>query len=145
MSSRHRSPAWAGLLAAALASAGCATTEGNRDLFHATGACLVATGVVGGVTVGTSVIYDPAARDEDGAFVPVADQEGTPLWPWGVGIATVGVLGGSALFVAAALLDEDEPARATGAPPPPPDDGGATDEPTLLSASVPSPASTTSE
>ena len=96
-----------------LAGTGCATASATRDLFFVTGGCLIGTGAIGGVTVGTSVIYDPSARDDDGAFVPVADQEGQSLLPVGVGIGLVGLLGGGALLVAGGLMEvPEEPAPA---------------------------------
>ncbi len=119
-----RARAWPRALALVVAAsslAGCGTPRATQQLDCALGGCLVGAGAIGGVTVGTSVLYDPNARDPDGAFVPVADQEGVSLLPWGIAIAVAGVVTGGAFLVAAALIDVDgEPSPATPAPTRPP-------------------------
>jgi hypothetical protein len=117
------------LALAAPAATGCGTPRATQQLELAVGGCLVGAGVVGGVTVGTSVVYEPNARDADGAFVPVADQQGVSLLPWGVAIAVAGLVTGGAFLVAGALIDVDEPpqpAKSDSTRPPPPAMSGPT-------------------
>jgi hypothetical protein len=88
--------------------AACSTPSATRDLEYALGCCALGTGVVGGTLVATSVVYDPRARQDDGAFIPVADQEGVSLLPWGIGIGVVGVAAGGTLIAIAALTEIPE-------------------------------------
>jgi hypothetical protein len=94
-----------------MSTTACATSSETRNLEYGLGGCALGVGVIGGGLVASSVVYDPRARNEDGSFVPVADQEGVSLLPWGVGIGVVGVATGSALIAAGALTpvpDEEE-------------------------------------
>jgi hypothetical protein len=119
------------LALAAAAATGCGTPRATQQLELAVGGCLVGAGAIGGVTVGTSVVYEPNARDADGAFVPVADQQGVSLLPWGVAIAVAGLVTGGAFLVAGALIEVDEPPRPARSDPtrPPPAKSGPTRPP----------------
>jgi len=106
----------AAMVVAATSMTACATSSETRNLEYGLGGLTVGAGVIGGALVGTTVLFDPRERNDDGSFVPVADQEGVSLWPWGVGIAVVGVGVGGALIAAGALTPVDNEKSASTTP-----------------------------